>query len=394
MYPRSVKLGAFVLEGLNALALTFYFFYFYFYTKEKFGFTDLHNLLLAAFGGFIYMVAAIYGGRYGQRKGYFAALKVGYVLMPVSLFAGSTLPGLPAQLTVMGVCTFGMCFTWPNLEAIVSEHESPARLQRMIGIYNLVWAGCMAVAYFSGGAMVERFGFQSIFLVPGGITVCQLLLTVWLERKSHAAAQAQEIIQPVTATGEPALNPRPIARVKAFLKMAWLANPFAYVAVNALLPVIPGVANKLNLGTKLAGFVCSIWFFARVAAFVVLWLWPGWHYRFGWLAVSYAAMVVSFAAILLAPVLWVLIAAQIVFGCAIGLIYYSSLYYSMDVGTETKGEHGGIHEAAIGGGNCAGPLLGAMGLWLFPASLHSGTWVVTALLACGFGGLVWLGRRK
>ncbi len=82
-----------------------------------------------------------------------------------------------------------------------------------------------------------------------------------------------------------------------------------------------------------------------------------------------------------------LIVAQIFFGGAIGLIYYSSLFYSMDA-SETKSEHGGIHEAAIGVGNCVGPAVGAASLQFLPQYTNSGAIAVSVLLLCGFGGLL------
>ena len=97
-------------------------------------------------------------------------------------------------------------------------------------------------------------------------------------------------------------------------------------------------------------------------------------------------LIATFAAILTAPNLAVLIAAQIFFGGAIGLIYYSSLFYSMDAG-DAKGEHGGIHEAVIGLGNCLGPATGAAALWLAPGSADIGAWAVSGLLVLGLGGL-------
>ena len=136
--------------------------------------------------------------------------------------------------------------------------------------------------------------------------------------------------------------------------MAWLANPFAYIGINTVIAVMPGIAQRLELSTMLAGFWGSLWCFARLATFVGLWLWPGWHYRFRWLLAAYLALVSAFITILLAPSLPVLVAAQVVFGGAVGLIYYSSLFYSMD-SSETKGEHGGIHESVIGLGNCTAP---------------------------------------
>jgi hypothetical protein len=77
-------------------------------------------------------------------------------------------------------------------------------------------------------------------------------------------------------------------------------------------------------------------------------------------------------------------AAQLFFGAAAGLLYYSSLFYSMDVG-DTKGVHGGIHEAAIGAGIFGGPAVGALGLFLFPAYATAGVWAVGGLLLVGLG---------
>jgi len=143
--------------------------------------------------------------------------------------------------------------------------------------------------------------------------------------------------------------------------MAWLANPFAYIAINTLLAVLPGVAAKFHLSPMLAGFACSLWCFVRFFAFIALWQWTGWHYRFRWLVTAYVTLVISFAAILVLPNLAAVLIAQLFFGAAVGLIYYSSLFYAMDA-HDSSSEHGGIHEAAIGLGNCVGPAVGATAL--------------------------------
>jgi predicted MFS family arabinose efflux permease len=169
--------------------------------------------------------------------------------------------------------------------------------------------------------------------------------------------------------------------------MAWLANPFAYIALNTVIAVVPGVANRLGLSATLAGFCCSVWCFARFAAFFALWAWSGWHYRFRWLLTAYLALLATFALIVLAPNLAVLVVAQIVFGGALGLLYYSSLFYSMDL-SETKSEHGGIHEAAIGLGNFAGPAVAAGSLYFLPQFANSGVIGVCGLLLVGLSALI------
>jgi predicted MFS family arabinose efflux permease len=384
MLPRRLKTGCFVLEGLNSFATVYYFYYFYFFMQTVYGFGNKANLALAALNGAVYAIMAWLGGNFAQRFGYFTALKVGFVIMMGTLVVGSQLHSAGGHIVVMAVTVVGMCFTWPTLEALVSEGETRAGVQRMVGIYNMTWAGTAAVAYFSGGAMLEKLGPQSLFYIPVAIQIIQLGLTFWLESQARQATLARGT-KPAPSTPDP--HPHPAATTKVFLRLAWLANPFAYIAINTLIAVIPGVAKRLQLSTMVAGFCCSIWCFSRLGAFFVLWRWNGWHYRFRWLLVSYLALVGTFAAILMAPNLVVLVLAQIVFGCVAGLIYYSSLFYSMDLG-DTKGEHGGIHEAAIGLGNFAGPAVGAASLYLLPQYANSGALAVSGLLLLGLGGLL------
>jgi hypothetical protein len=56
--------------------------------------------------------------------------------------------------------------------------------------------------------------------------------------------------------------------------------------------------------------------------------------------------------------------------------------------SDTKSEHGGIHEAAIGAGNFIGPAVGAAALQFAAQSPNAGAFAVSTLLLCGLGGLV------
>jgi len=393
MFSRRLKTGYFVLEGLNSFATVYYFYYFYFFMQTVYGFGNKANLALAALNGAVYALMAWHGGNFAQRFGYFTALKVGFITMMGALAVGSRLHSAGGQMLVMAVTVVGMCFTWPTLEALVSEGETRSGVQRMVGIYNMTWSGTAAVAYFSGGAMFEHFGPTSLFYVPVAIQLIQLALTLWLESQARRRATAQAL-RPAAAppVAVPDLHPHPVATTRVFLRLAWLTNPFAYIAINTLIAVVPGVARRMELSTMVAGFCCSIWCFSRLGAFFVLWRWNGWHYHFGWLLVAYVALVGAFAAILMAPNLAVLVLAQIIFGGVAGLIYYSSLFYSMDLG-DTKGEHGGIHEAAIGLGNFAGPAVGAASLYLLPQYANSGALAVSGLLLLGLGGMLTIWRK-
>src|SRR6266487_4179519 len=250
MCDTRLKAGVLILEGLNSFATTYYLYYFYFFMQKQFGFGDKANLGLAALNGLVCAFAAWWGGRFAQRAGYFTALKLGFALMTAALLVGGQLDSPGGHVAVMLVAVIGMCFTWPTLEALVSEDETPAGLQHMIGIYNIVWAGTGALAYFIGGALLDTLGLKSLFYVPTVFFVAQLGLTFWLHARENAfqkdppptppmewsaTTRATELFPSWEGSGaglSAQLNPRPIAQTRAFLRMAWLTNPFAYIAIN------------------------------------------------------------------------------------------------------------------------------------------------------------------
>lgn len=385
-----LKNAVFVLVGMNSMATTYFFYYLYFYTQARLGFGQLHNLLLAALLGFVYAGGSFGGGRFAQKFGYLSSVRLGLAVMISAILTASQLQAPSAVVALATAAILGMAFTWAALAAVMSEGEAPGRLPGLVGVYNFTWAATGAFAYFTGGAMLQNWGFNAMFFVPAALMFAELGLIGWIERQVR--------LQPADPVRRPLLRPMTEARACAagsrrFLTMAWLANPFAYLTVNTMVATIPSLAKQQGLTPRMAGFVCSAWLFARAGAFLGLWLWPKWHYRFGFLAGAYAAMIVGFGATLLVPHWWVMVAAQLGLGLALGLIYYSSLYYSMDLG-DTKGEHGGIHESVIGAGNGAGPAIAATALSLWPSHQASGPIAVSAMLLLGLAGLFWLRFRK
>lgn len=385
---RKLRFSYFTLEALNGLAAAYYFNYLFFYMRDHFGFGNRNNLMLTALHGFVYMFSAWNAGGLAQKLGYKFCLRVGFSGMGLALVLGGLVPkvfgyspsAMVAQFAVLVLWTLSMCFTWPTLQAALSHHETPARMSRTAGIYNMIWAAGAAVAYLTGGALLEKFGGETLFWLPAGLHLIQLVILARLP-KADADVTPAPVAEGDTEIVLP-LHPQPTAKARTFLYLAWLANPFAYIAINGILPVIPKLSANLGLSHADAGLVCSVWFWVRLGAFVWFWLWPGWHYRFSWLLGAFIALAASFTAILLSSQIWMLLAAQVVFGLAVGLIYYSSLFYSMDVG-ESKGKRGGIHEAAIGMGVFTGPTVGVTALYLLPAHPNAGTWAISSALLLG-----------
>lgn len=379
------KLPYFVLEGANSFATAYYFNYLLFLLRDRHQFGNPHNLAVVAGVGLLYIPASRLGGRFGQRHGYFTSLRVGFGGLLVAMCLGWWEQSLPFLLLGVALWSVSICFTWPILEALVSEREEPRRLLDRVGQYNVVWAATMGLAQLVGGWLFERLGPTSLFWLPAGVHALQFAAT-WPLKAGHDAAM------PPTPVDARAAMPHDVAERPAyFQRLAWIANPLAYMAINTVNAVIPGIAANLGLGVAEAGALMSVWQHMRTASFVVLWRWPNWHYRFGWFIGSFALLGVSFLLVMLTRSQAVLVVAQLAFGWATALIYYSSLYYAMD-GSDAHGEHGGIHESLIGIGICGGPAVSALTLWLSGTPMAPAAAVGTILL----GGGLWcwrVGRR-
>jgi len=382
--PKSVPKGLiFLIELINCFAAVYYSNFLFFYMKIRFGFTGLENLLLAALNGIVYVVASWKCGAFAQRHGYFFSMFVGLFLFASAMVAGLFFSTAYAQVIIFALWTIAVCFIWPAIEAIVCE-GCGKKLPDMVGIYNMTWAGGGAVAYFTAGMLLERCGMQSLFWIPLGLVVLEAIILI----AAISRVQPKRVIPEQDAPATPAGTP---ANAKHFMHLAWLANPLSYVAINTVIPLVPTFSAKLGLSTGTAGIVCSLWMFVRLGAFVGLWRWTGWHYRFGWLTTAFALLVICFTLLVVAGSLPVLLIAQIGFGLATGLIYYSSLFYSMNA-SEEKGAHGGLHEAMIGAGLFLGPACGAGALAFMPSSAHAGVWSVSGLLVVGFSVFLAKGR--
>jgi len=375
------KVIFYLIEFINCYAAVYYSCFLFFYLRRTFGFGEVENLLTAAIGGFVYIIAAWQGGKLADRYGGIRMLYLGACIIILSLAVGAVIPVPAAQIIVYGLWTVGVCFIWPALEVLISNRAG-AQLGKMVGIYNVTWAAGGALGYFTAGVLIEKLGMASLFWLPLGLTVVELALIPcaagWLKKESDLEYR----VEPLTSKNDQ-------TNAGVFLRMAWIANPFSYVAINTVIPLIPSIAEKLDLSTGMAGIICSCWMFARLAAFAVFWQWTGWHYRFRWLAGSFILMIGCFFGVLMAQSIGLLLIAQVGFGLSVGLIYYSSLYYSMNV-TEHQGANAGFHEAMIGVGQFVGPAIGAATIYLVSSAVGVGAWSVGGLLCAGFSSVLFV----
>ena len=71
------KVLFYFIEFINCYASIYYSNFLFFYLRRTFGFGEAENLLTAALGGFVYIIAAWQGGKWAERYGCVRMLYLG-----------------------------------------------------------------------------------------------------------------------------------------------------------------------------------------------------------------------------------------------------------------------------------------------------------------------------
>ena len=131
MTIRQLKTSYFAVTALNTLATSYYINYQFFYLRDRFGFGDREYLWVSALHGMLYALAAWQCGKFAQRRGFFTSLKVGFAGLTLVMVAGAPLGSAAGAVIVLLAYTAVLLFTWPALEALVTENEPPVGVPRV-----------------------------------------------------------------------------------------------------------------------------------------------------------------------------------------------------------------------------------------------------------------------
>lgn len=373
-----------------------------FYAKERFGWSAVPTTLLQALLGLCVAGGAYTGGQVAHRRYPRLSMRAGLIGCMASAligWTGAAQKSAPLFVLGMALFAFSQALVWPALEATMMYREPHARVQNFVAYFNLIWSFGAATAFLSATPLMHAYGLNVFFVLPILLYVGNLLFLRFAvpRYESRLIAVTAGDSDPTSLPAESveieeeakSLTP---AQRAAYRRLGWLSNPMAFIATSVIIAYSPTIQARLGLSFGAASAWCSLWFYARALAFELLRRWTWWHYRWAFLCLTFSGMMLSFAGIMLATSLGLLLAAQLLFGLCIGLMYQSSLFYSM-AGSDAQGEHGSFHELVIGLGMGFGPLLAYAGARLSPNSPLAPVALVLTFLLLGLSVLLLLGRR-
>ena len=385
------KFRILLLEFLHQFAVTFFLYGVPFYARQKFGWQADKNLLAQSLAGLCIAVGAFLGGQIAHRTDPRRALSLAAGGCLLTMVAGGVGIALGPLVLVIALASFSFwqALAWPGIEAMLMAGETGSRISHFVTSYNLTWSSATTLAFFVATPLLTGIGPSAIWLVPG---------IVHLAMVAYFAASGKEGNR-TEARGEDAPNTDAIQSVpseiqsrrrEAFRWLGWLANPLGSVAINVVVAYNPTVQSRLGLTLAQASLWLSLWFVTRTIGFELLRRWTWWHYRWRFLCGVFALTMLSFAGLILADNLPLQLLCQALFGLCVGLLYQSSLFYSM-ADSDAQGAHGGFHECFIGLGIMLGPFIAWAGTHFAPQRPAFPIWLVLALMGVGLVLLVRIG---
>ncbi|MBL8745131.1 MAG: hypothetical protein JNK58_02115 [Phycisphaerae bacterium] len=327
----------------------------YFVAKRAYEFTPTSLLLLGLLQGVTYIVAALAAGpltRALAGRGRALSTRGLLSLLHVVLAVVCALPILIrspiAMWLVVGLYAPLTGVLWPTIESFLSAGRMGDDLRRSSGIFNLSWASCQVVTFWSIAAFMTEPG-TALWAIPvmGLSHLVAIPIIARFQREPAAHGEASHAHSP----GEAALFKRLLACHRLLLILSYVV----FAALNPLLPSI--MDDRLRIAAVWATPITSAWMISRVASFWFMGTWGGWHGRFTTLIWPPILLLTGMGAALLAPNAWALTIGLALFGLGMGAIYASAFYYAMEVGSAGV-DAGGRHEALIGVGYAIGPILG------------------------------------
>ncbi len=136
------------------------------------------NGLLVSARGLGSLISALMLAYLGTRKGRGKLWTVGYFVMPVTLFIFAWVRWLPLSLLTLVGVGWGFMMVSNNSNAIVQSLVPDALRGRVMGVYILVFFGCMPLGSLLAGALAEKIG-EPLSVMIGAVLLLAFAVAAW-----------------------------------------------------------------------------------------------------------------------------------------------------------------------------------------------------------------------
>ena len=174
------------------------------------------------------------GAGFADRYGYKTAMLLSLALLTIGCFAAGLIPIYSVLVISLFIAGLAKSIFDPSLQAFIGSVVPYDKRGRIIGIIELAWAGSTLAGIPAAGLVIERFAWQTPFLIISGLSlVCFFIILKLMPRDRKPAKTGRH--PSIRGSWKIILKHRPVWGVLCFGFFMSLANDNLFVIYGAWL---------------------------------------------------------------------------------------------------------------------------------------------------------------
>jgi len=298
---------------------------------------------LGSLGAFTYTISVPFSGWLADRFSKRWLSCGGAVIFGLAVLIAPFLHKLVFLYFIVFGYSLGQAFIWPAMESRLSQIVPKEKLSFIVGWYNLSWCLGFIFGPYLAGWIFER-KTELVFWIAGLGGIVFSVLSLYSPAKPAVQGKRQTDSEDKVY----------------FLYLAWMANIMLYFVQGVLRNIFPKLATELGISSGRLGLLFLLMSLAQGLFFVILNLYPRWHFRLNWLLGAQVLGILGLVIIVFSKGFSGFAPGFFLVGSASGISYFSSLYYAISLSEKLAGSRSGWHEFFIGAGALTGPILGGV----------------------------------
>ncbi len=309
--------------------------------------------LVGLAGDGIYVVGALFLGRWWDPMSRRRVTTAALLLMALGLTLGSFAPSLVLFAGAFMVFRVGSSLFWPVLQARLSD-EAPADLGSAVCAFNIAWASGKCVSYALNAVLFAGW-------IPGvDWTPAKACAVAAVAAAVTAFCVPRDVVRPksVQRRTSRAAPPNGLPQRLAVARLVmFLGACVGVIVLNQAAPILRARGMSADVGNVILATIVGV----QMIVFEGLRRRPHTVGRTGLLLGACVFLIAAVGLFLVASTVPLLVVAAVLTGIGIGVGYVQSLVLSLAV-PASAADGAGKHEAVLGAGNALiAPVAGFVG---------------------------------
>jgi predicted MFS family arabinose efflux permease len=228
---------------------------------------------------------------------------------------------------------------------MVTDLAVPERRTSEMGWYSVAWGLGYLIGPFTGGLVIQRFGYSPLFALSASFIVLALVIDiVWIVPKHTKRVSTPQHF---------AVN---ISTTRKLLPW-YMMLLFCTMVIGVIGGILPGYANSVGVGPEIIGVLFTVYGISRVLCSAMSERYSDFKEK---TALGFTSLIIAFGTLLIAlfPNFYGFLGAVVMVGGAFGAIFPISIsVISRHFPSDRMGAAMGSYETTLGIGFAIGPLL-------------------------------------